>query len=388
MTILDALAIPLSGVRWVFEGELPLVILKTLFLLLPLIFLTIASWLTCFSLPTAVFRQNKTQFVGTLLVAWWDGGRAILTYWGGIFKFAFLSVGWTYGALKIIVMGTYQTIKDIVFSPITIMTEMAKGYSAPGVPWIAVAVTFVWMLMEACIFTFVLTPLVSEVLYGITNMELPIVILSSGLFVFLFLIVGGSLACMHGLVEAIEEKKPAVIFKMAMIELIVMSMEVVFFYREFVEAILPFFNRMSEGNFEIGPVMILAIGAFAWLGVRSSIWFFFGKYGTPTLLAIIAREGVETSEPGKNIRPVQRPLFWIKDLTSQLQSEINWFSEKGEEILEAAMLPPIQVLAVCTNFAMLILTGRHLFNLPLRSIQDIKDTKELIAEITKEKRKS
>lgn len=382
--IQEAFMFPLQGMKWVFMGELTTVVPKIALLFLPMLFVLAASWITMLSLPTLLFRQFRTKFVATFLITWWDGGRAILLYWSGLLKFIFLSVGWVYSVLRIIVMGTYQTLKDIIFSPITILTSMAKGYATPGIPWIAVSITFLWIALEASIFTFILTPLVNQILYGMTNMELPLPIITSGLFVFLFLVVGGSLACMYALVDALEKGRKATVAKMLLIEFVVMSVEVVFFYREFVEALLPFFNRMTEGELTLGAGAILAIAAFAWIGIRSSIWFFFGKYGTPTLLSVISREGIYTNgknQPGKF--PIGQPMVWIKQLTHQLQAEINWFTAKGVEILEAFILPPTQLLAVITNFAMLMLTSKVLFSLPVRSVAELKDTNELVLQVTR-----
>lgn len=379
------LSLPVHAITWLFEGEPLLVSMKLLFLFLPLMLLAIIYWTGILSIPTLLFRKERTKFVATNLINIWDGGRSVMNFWSGIFRFIYLSLGWIYGALRISTMGLYQTLKDILFSPITILTDMAKNYAMPGIPWIAVLITLGWIALESSIFTVVLAPLVSDILSGMTNTELPAVIISTGLYVFLFLVVGGSLACMHGLVDAIDRGKKATVFKMLSIEFIVMMVEVVFFYREFVEAILPFFNRMTTDGINIGPIAIISIATFAWVGVRSSTWFFFGKYGTPTLLMVISREGINgTSSSTKQSKfPIGQPLVWIKSLTKELQDEINWFSNKGNEMTNAFMLPPIQILAVVTNFSMHTLTGKNLFNLPIRSLNEIKDTTELIEELAK-----
>ncbi len=377
-----ALLMPYNAISWTFQGTPPEITLKLLFLFLPLTFILVSTWISTISIGTLLFRVKRTQYIATVLINWWDGSRAIFTYWAGILRFAFLSLGWFYGATRLMIMGAFQTIKDIIFSPLTILTNMAKGYAKPGIPWVAVMITFIWIALEASIFTFVLSPLIHDILTGMTNQQLPSFIVSIGVYVFLFMIVGGSLACMYALVEAIEKKDPAMIVKMTIIEIVVMMVEVVFFYREFVEAIIPFFNRMTSDDLILGPGVILAIGVFAWLGVRSSTWFFFGKYGTPTLLMIMAREGIESSNNRKEINFIGQPLEWIKALTGKLQNEINWFSLKGQEMMEAATLPPIQLLAVITNFAMCLLTGKNLFNLPVRSLEELKDSKELVEQIS------
>ena len=382
--IAKVLTLPIDGITWLFEGDLLTSSIKVIALLLPMLLLSIAYWAGLASIPTLLFRKERTKFIATSLINLWDGGRSILNFWTGFFQFTFLSLGWAYGAIRIILMGGYQTIKDILFSPITMLADMAKNYSMPGIPWIAVMITLGWIGLESSIFTLVLAPLVSDILSGMTNTELPAVIISTGLYIFLFLVVGGSLACMHGLVEAINKGKKATIAKMLLIEAIVMMVEVIFFYREFVESVLPFFNRMTADGLHMGPFTILAIASFAWIGIRSSTWFFFGKYGTPTLLMVISREGMDSKT--KNTKdskfPIGKPMVWIKSLTNQLQDEINWFSSKSSEMNNAFMLPPIQVFAVMTNFAMHTLTGKNMFNLPIRSLDEIKDTTELIEELS------
>ena len=378
------LSLPINAVTWLFEGDISLVAIKLTFLFLPIMLLSAAYWTGIASIPTLLFRKERTKYVATTLINLWDGGRSILNFWSGIFRFSFLSIGWMYGGLRIAIMGMYQTLKDILFSPVTMLSDMAKNYAMPGIPWIAVLITLGWIGLGSSIFTVVLAPLVSDILSGMTNTELPGFIISTGLYIFLFLVVGGSLACMHGLVDALEKGKKGVVFKMLSIEFIVMMVEVVFFYREFVEAILPFFNRMTTDGINIGPLAIIGIATFAWVGVRSSTWFFFAKYGTPTLLMVISREGMngKSSSVKASKFPIGQPLVWIKSLTKELQDEINWFTGKGSEMTNAFMLPPIQILAVVTNFSMHTLTGKNMFNLPIRSLDEIKDTSELIEELT------
>lgn len=382
----QALAFPITLIRWPFLGNsTPEVAIKIGILLLPILLLSVLFWTSCASLLTLAFRPKRTHLAASLLITWWDAGRATFSYWAGLLRFIFLLVGAIYGLCRLAIVGPYQILREILFSPITLIKQMASSYSGPGIPWVAVLITISWIILEAIIFTFILSPLVQDILSGMTNVLLSRTLVSSGLFVFLFMIVGGSLACMHALVEAIDKRNTFTIAKMVAIESVVMMVEVVFFYREFVEAILPFFNRMSGEGLQFGPLSILAIGAFAWLGVRSSAWFFFGKYGTPTLLLIIAREGMEHDDLGlesPHKYPIGKPAQWIKQLVREFQGEINWLSDKSKEITEAFILPPLQIFAVMANSAMMTLTTKNLFNLPIQDINDLKDTKGLIKQVS------
>jgi len=203
-----------------------------------------------------------------------------------------------------------------------------------------------------------------------------------GLFLFLSLVIGGSFACMHGLVQAIAEKKIFDTIKMLIIEFFVMFVEVMFFYREFVDSLAPWLAQMSGDSIQLGLGSVIGIALMAWLGIRSGVWFFFAKYGTPTLLMIISREGIEESKAGEDLSAQMKPLAWIKKLTKEVQQDISWFTEKGEDLMSAFVLPPVQVLAVMTNFCMIVLTGKNLFNLPIKTLEELKDTREMIKEIS------
>lgn len=376
---------PVTWIPWLIDSpNIGISALKILFLLFPIILIITAFWCTIASLITVMFRPARVEFIATLLITWWDGGKAILMYWGGVFKFILLSFGWIWGTLRIVILGTYHTIKEILFLPFTIVKSASNSYLKPGIPWIAVTLILGWMLMEAAIFAFVLTGMATEIFAQLTDTVPPTLIVVVVLFLFLSIVVGGSFACMHGLVEAIRKKERGNIIKMVVVEIAVMLFEVLFLYREFVEALAPFLAQMSGGSFRLGGFGIIVIASAAWLGIRASTWFLFGKAGTPVMLSIISREAVtggSTSQSGPNL--ITAPLQWIKTIVGNFQQEINWFSKKGNELIEAFVLPPVQIFAVMTNFAMILLTSKTLFNLPLRSLNDIKDTKALINEITK-----
>ncbi len=374
---------PINWPLWCLEGPLAISVLKITLLMLPILLLCFALPTTVLAIATILFRSQRTQFVATLLINWWDGGKSIFFYWSGVLRFLFLSVGWIYGAFQLIIMGLFQTLKDIVFSPLTIIVGMMKGYSRPGIPWIAVLITIFWILLESVLFSFVLTPTMMEIIEGLTNTEVGAGPVSLGLFVFLFMVIGGSFASMHGLVEAFEKRAVGSMIKMLIVEFFVMFIEVMFFYREFVSSLAPWLAQMSDESIKLELWHIILISMMSWVGIRAATWFFFAKYGTPTLLMIISREGMNGNKQGSGEDlKIGRPLLWIKEIVAKLRGEIDWFSAKGQEITEGFVLPPVQILAVLTNFFMIILTGKNLFNLPLKSLSDLKDTKQMIEEVT------
>lgn len=371
-----------NGVLWHFTGDSGLIAAKSLFLLLPISFLILVAWVALISLPLIVLRANRQHYLAVFLINVWDGGRSIVNYWAGIFRLSFILFSWAISGLKVLFIGTLEFLKDIIVSPVTIISKLGRSFTNPGVPWPAVFFTIFWIVLEASLFTFILTPLVNEIFLGMTNVELPRIVLSSGLFIFLFMIIGGSLACMQALFDAIEKKRPVDIFKMSVIELIVMMVEVVFFYREFVEAVMPFFNRMTDEGLHLGPGIVLGIGIMAWIGVRSSIWFFFGRFGTPTLLQVIARKDIEESaQIGKTHQQNNEIFGNVKKFSQNVKNEMSWFRERGVEIISLIVLPPLQIFAVMTNILMHLLIGKNLFNLPILKLEDVGNTNDLIEEV-------
>lgn len=376
---------PLKMVPWVFEGDLWLVIIKVIFLFLPILLILVGFYCSVVSFLTFFFRANRIDFIATVLITWWDAGKAILTFWGGFFKFLFLLFGLSVNALKIITIGLFYLTKELVSFPFNLTRKALKNYLAPGVPWLAVFITLFWILLESFIFSYILTPMVIEIISQLGDVEPPRVIVTVVLFMFLFLFIGGSFACMAGLVESLAKKQIAKMLEMLGLEIIIMLFEVLFLYREFVDSLAPWLAQMTGESVQLGLGSILVIASFAWLGVRTSTWFFFAKYGTPTLLRIISREGIQSKSASSSSSNAH--AHWSKQIVDNLKKETNWFAQMSNDLLEAFILPPAQILAVMTNFTMVLLTTKNLFNMPLKSIKEIKDTKALIDEISNKKGK-
>jgi hypothetical protein len=179
------------------------------------------------------------------------------------------------------------------------------------------------------------------------------------------------------MVEAIQQRRWKDIVQMVLVELFVMFVEVVFLYRELVDAITPVLAQQSGGRFHLGLGGVLLISTVAWIGVRGMTWFLFARYGTPTLLAIISATGVKEASSGP--RPSQEAVSsWTKDMIGQVKSDIGWFQTTGTQLLEAYILPPLQLVAGTINFFMLLIAGRHLFALPLKSLDTLVETGELL----------
>ncbi len=64
-----------------------------------------------------------------------------------------------------------------------------------------------------------------------------------------------------------------------------------------------------------------------------------------------------------------------------LKENNAWIQAKGEELLQALMLPPLQVVAAAINFCVLLISGNHLFELPLKNFAEVLDSKALFEKI-------
>ena len=316
----------------------------------------------------------------SLFVTWWDLGKAIVSFWGGIFNFiAFFAVA-VVGFIKIVLLSLWSIVVNILFMPFRLLRRAGKNLVKADIPWIAVFLTLFWCLIEATIFTYVMTPLVLDTFSNITGEVLAIPVLRVPLFTFLFFIVLGSYAVLATFMDSVEEKDFKSIIGIGVIEIVVLMVEVLFLYREFVDSLVPWFAQYSA-NFDISMFGILGISIFVWFGIRSLSWFLFAAHGTPTIMAVIHGEGLELKEEADEQAVASRSFFeFSADFMDDIKEDTAWIQLKGEQLLEAFMLPPLQVIAAALNFFALLVSGRHLFELPLQSIRDIKTSKALMDE--------
>jgi hypothetical protein len=92
-------------------------------------------------------------------------------------------------------------------------------------------------------------------------------------------------------------------------------------------------------------------------------------------------QGQQIKSPvGQNVSAPKRTVFSNGYLES-LKENNEWIQTKGEELLQSFMLPPLQVVAASINFCILLISGHHLFELPLKSFSDVLDSKQLFEKI-------
>ncbi len=351
-----------------------------LLLLLPALWIG-AIWCTHLTLYTLPFRSGRLELMKILLLAWWDAVFAIWMYWVGLARFVMVVAGWflTLGRLGLKLFA--EAMKQLVLVPFKMTGQMTQNYFQPGVPWIAFLMLIFWCLLEATIFTYTLMPTVTEVLAGITGMETS-VMTRPLLFFFLFLLIMGSFACIQVLADAMKNKEYRYLVQMLLVEVFVMIFEVMFLYRELVDAITPWIAQQTNEQFRPGLGFTLSLATFGWIGVRGMTWFLFGQYGTPPLLSFISRHPMYESTVGEAEPAIlSTPPAWWRAPMDDFKCEIGWLHDKAHELLEYLILPVLHVAAATLNFAMILVTGRPVFSIPFKSLKDVVDTRELLPAV-------
>jgi hypothetical protein len=345
-------------------------VLSWVVLLVPALLLAAGMWCTVASIYTLPFRSGRGAFITSMLMAWWDAGRCIWLFWTGMLRVGVALVGWVIGSIRFGFLVVKNLLLGLLRSPLTLLDWSSKRYFQPGVPWLAFMILTVWCAIEATIFTFTLQPTLNEVFGSLTGFDPNPRVMAPLLWMFLFMLVAGSFACVQVVTDAVKQKKTATIVQMLVVESAVMFFEVIFLYRELIDAITPWIAQQSGGSVQLGIGATLALASFGWLGVRGMSWFLFGRFGTPALLAILSRQAV--SQEGST-RPIERavdPGLW-REPVNALKAETAWFHEEAKRMFELLSLPVLQLLAAAINFAVVGIKSRPMFSLPFEHLEDV-----------------
>jgi len=348
---------------------------KRLFLLLPVSAIILGCWASIACLLTVPVRQGRQEFITALFVTWWDLGKSILSFWGGILRFVTTLAVSTVGLVRVIVLAVLALVMDIVMMPMHFLRQIGESVVKSPVPWIAVTLTLSWCVVETTIFTYVMTPLVIDTFSNITGNSMTEAFVRAPLFLFLFFIVLGSYAVLSTFVDSFKGRSVSAIAGIFVVEMVVLFVEVVFLYREFVDSLVPWFAQYSQ-NFELGVFWTIAIACFVWFGVRSLSWFLFASHGTPTIMAVIQGRGVKFSSRNKVAKA--RVLVISDDYWRRIKKESSWVKSQGEALMSALLLPPLQIVAAGLNFCTLCVINRHLFALPFENLEAIKYSEDLV----------
>jgi len=357
------------------EGDQVWVMLaKRLFLLLPALAVILGCWLTVASMLTVPVRQNRREFITAIFMTWWDLGKSILLFWGGTVKLALRLVAALLGVARFTVFAVWAIVQDIVMIPLGIVRDGARVVMSSPVPWVAVTLTISWCIIETTIFTYVTSPLVIDTFSNITGEQLSANAVRIPLALFLFCVVLGSYAVLATFVDSLKSKNISSILGIGAIETVVLFVEVVFLYREFVDSLVPWFAQYSE-DFELGVFQTLAVSCFVWFGVRSLSWFLFASHGTPMIMSVI--QGKKLELPAAAPRTRGHFFTVAQGFMETVKRESEWVKKTGSELVDAFMLPPLQVMAASINFCTLLLLTDHLFALPFEDITSVRFTEKL-----------
>jgi hypothetical protein len=352
--------------------------LKYIFLLIPALLAVAAVWITMLSIYTLPFRASRIRYVSMMLLAWWDAARAVWLYWVGVGRVAAVAVGWAVSLVALAIRLVVSSVRQMVSIPLTMSGRVTQSYFQPGVPWMAFVMLLCWCVLEATVFTYTMIPTVSVVLSDLAGETEPARVTTGLLFVFLLLMVMGSFACLRSLVETLRKREFKFLAQMVVIEISVMFFEVMFLYRQFIDALTPWIAQ--ETGVVLGFRATMSLAAFGWVGTRAMTWFLFAQYGTAPLLAFIARRPLADVEaPELFASAPETPTVWWRSALDDFKHELEWLHTKGDQLLEYLALPALQLLAVGLNFAMMIVASRPAFNLPFRTLKDVTETRDLLA---------
>src|SRR5204862_5071366 len=339
-------------------------------LLVPVLLLSAGMWCTALSLYTIPFRSGRGTFLTGLLMQWWDAGRVIWLFWTGMLRVGIALVGWVIGSVRFGLLMLKNIVLGIVRSPLTLLDGASRSYFQPGVPWVAFMVLTIWCAIEATIFTFTLQPTLVEVFGSLTGFDPNPRVMAPLLWAFLFLLVAGSFACVQVVTDAVKAKKTGTIIQMLVVESAVMFFEVIFLYRELIDAITPWIAQQSGGQVQLGIGATIALASFGWLGVRGMSWFLFGRFGTPALLAVLSRQAVSQDVGVSSVpAPVSNDM-WRAPIDA-LKADVAWFQQEGRRLFELLTLPVLQLLAAALNFAVVVVQSRPAFALPFKTLDEM-----------------
>lgn len=384
--VIEALLAPIAWVPRMQEALLAFFLnpsapwmtaVKYVFLLFPALLAVGAIWVTLLSLYTLPFRAGRVRFVSMMLLAWWDAARSVWLYWVGVVRVAAVAAGWLVSLGALVARLAVDSVRQIAALPFTLTGRMTQSYFQPGVPWIAFVMLLAWCVLEATVFAHTMMPTVSGVLSELSGGPASR-FTAAVLFTFLLMLVMGSFACLQTLSEAVRLRELKFIAQIVAIEALVMFFEVMFLYREFIDAISPWIAR--DAGIRMGFWATMATASAGWLGVRAMTWFLFAQYGTAPLLAFIARRPlVHPDAPALAVTPMVAAQPWWHRARDDFKRELDWLHARGDQLLEYLALPVLQLLAAGLNFGMMMVASRPAFQLPFHTLKEVTDTRDILA---------
>jgi len=351
--------------------------MKYVFLLFPVLLGVIAIWCTALSIYTLPFRSGRTRYVSLLLLAWWDAALTVWLYWVGMVRVVGVALGWILGISRLVVRLVVGLLRDVVGTPFAMSSMLMRGYFRPGVPWLAFVMLLFWCALEAAVFTYTLETRVSLLVADLSGTDEISQYTIPVLYLLVLTLIMASFACVQALVDAVRKRDSKFLAQIIGIEIFAMLFEVMFLYRGVVEVTMPWIARDN--------MALLATAGVGWFGVRGLTWFLFGQYGTPPLLALIARRPLVDAEAPESA--MMRSSSWLRVTMDDFRRDLDWLHIKSDEMLELLALPVIHLLGAALNFAMILITSRPVFNLPFRNLKEVTETRDMETTMHLEPRK-
>ncbi len=100
-------------------------------------------------------------------------------------------------------------------------------------------------------------------------------------------------------------------------------------------------------------------------------------------MSIIQGKGIDLKKTKKKSEEDEVSWDFSNGFMETLKNDADWVQEKGQEVLAAFMLPPLQIIAAAINFLTLLINGSHLFELPFKTLDDIKPSNVLVETLSK-----
>jgi len=248
-------------------------------------------------------------------------------------------------------------------------------------PALAFAVLLLWCALEAAVFTYTLLPTVTDVLADIVGSDDVSRLAGPVLYLLLLMLIAGSFACVHALMEAVRQGHLRFLAQIVLVQVCVLVVEVLFFYRPLVDTMTPWIAQGTGLRLGVAPTLLLA--TMAWIGVRGMTWFLFGQYGAPSLLALIAHEPL-TQTAGSEPPPGR---VWWRPAVDDLRVDLGWLHRRSDELLEHFALPVLNLLGAALNFATILTAARPVFGLPFKGLKEATEQRGLLAIVHLQPRK-
>jgi len=99
-------------------------------------------------------------------------------------------------------------------------------------------------------------------------------------------------------------------------------------------------------------------------------WFLFGRFGTPSILAIVSRQVPVGQEAPVMASASTSTKAWREPIEA-MKAETAWFTKEARRGVELASLPVLQLLAMAVNFPVVAISSQPIFTFPLKSLNDV-----------------